>query len=163
MKVTLLVALSTVGTISAFTGPIFPSTSTTALSASRRDALLQTARVGGLIVGSVLASQPEVASAGTANPFFNEEVNWEPSQMVKGDKVDVNGAFVVDYKQFPGMYPHAAGKIASHGPYRTVADVYNIPGITESDKVMFKRYQSELVALPPGRMFKERINQRQST
>ena len=69
----------------------------------------------------------------------------------------------VDYKQFPGMYPHAAGKIGSHGPYRTVADVYNIPGITESDKVMFKRYQSELVALPPGRMFKERINQRQST
>lgn len=95
MKVTLLVALSTVGTISAFTGSIFPSTSTTALSASRRDALLQTVRVGGLIVGSVLASQPEVASAGTANPFFNEEVNWEPSQMVKGDKVDVNGAFVV--------------------------------------------------------------------
>lgn len=26
----------------------------------------------------------------------------------------------VDYKQFPGMYPGAAGKIASHGPYADV-------------------------------------------
>ena len=26
------------------------------------------------------------------------------------------------------------GKIASHGPYKTVADIYNIPGLTEHDK-----------------------------
>jgi hypothetical protein len=26
----------------------------------------------------------------------------------------------VDYKQLPGMYPSAAGKIASHGPYQSV-------------------------------------------
>jgi photosystem II PsbU protein len=69
----------------------------------------------------------------------------------------------VDYKQLPGFYPHAAGQIASHGPYTTVADIYKIPGITANDKAMFKKYEKELTVLPPGRMFKERINQRQST
>ena len=69
----------------------------------------------------------------------------------------------IDYMQLPGMYPTAAGKIASHGPYANVKDIYNIPGVTEHDKFMFKKYQAELTVLPPGRMFDERINQRQST
>jgi photosystem II PsbU protein len=42
-------------------------------------------------------------------------------------------------------------------------DIYSIPGVTANDKAMFKKYQAELTVLPPGRMFKERINQRQST
>ncbi len=42
-------------------------------------------------------------------------------------------------------------------------DIYNIPGVTANDKAMFKKYQGDLTVLPPGRMFKERINQRQST
>ena len=42
-------------------------------------------------------------------------------------------------------------------------DIYKIPGITENDKKMFKKYEAELTVLPPGRMFDERINQRQST
>lgn len=69
----------------------------------------------------------------------------------------------IDYKQLPGFYPHAAGKIASNGPYSSVKDIYNIPGITDNDKTMFKKYEKQLTVLPPGRMFKERINQRQST
>lgn len=62
----------------------------------------------------------------------------------------------IDYKQFPGFYPHAAGMIASHGPYNTVSDIYKIPGITANDKAIFKKYEKELTVLPPGRMFKER-------
>ena len=65
--------------------------------------------------------------------------------------------------QFRGMYPSAAGKIASHGPYKSVKDIYKIAGISDHDKEMFKRYEKELTVLPPGRMFDERINQRQST
>lgn len=59
--------------------------------------------------------------------------------------------------------PTAAGKIASHGPYASVKDIYQIPGVTDHDKFIFKKYQAELTVLPPGRMFDERINQRQST
>jgi hypothetical protein len=51
----------------------------------------------------------------------------------------------------------------SSSPYRSIADVYKIPGITESDKAVVKKYEKFLTVLPPGRMFKERINQRQST
>ena len=44
--------------------------------------------------------------------------------------MDVNNANVRVYARFPGMYPSAAGKIVSHGPYKSVGDLYNIPGLT---------------------------------
>lgn len=65
--------------------------------------------------------------------------------------------------QFPGMFPHAAGKIASNGPYTTVDDIYKIEGLTAHDIAMFKKYQSEMTVNPPGRVFAERINARVST
>ena len=61
------------------------------------------------------------------------------------------------------MYPSAAGKIASNGPYASVKDIYKIPDLTARDKELFKKYEREFTTLPPGRMFEERINQRQST
>lgn len=61
------------------------------------------------------------------------------------------------------MYPHAAGQIASHGPYRNVKDIYAIPTVNENDKKMFKKYESEFTVNPPGRTFNERINARVST
>ena len=74
-----------------------------------------------------------------------------------------NNALVTDYKQLQGMYPHAAGLIASNGPYQTVEDLFRLPGATANDKALFTQYRKELVALPPGRTFYERINARQST
>ena len=62
-----------------------------------------------------------------------------------------------------GMFPHAAGKIASNGPYKKVSDIYSIPGLTKNDKELFKRYEDEFTVNPPGRAFKERINGRVST
>jgi photosystem II PsbU protein len=161
MKLATILLYSTLSTIAgAFV--VRKSTSSndkiTQLSAmSRREALLATSAV---IFGTSL--RPKEAAA-TSNTFMNEEVNFEPSQQKRGDKIDINGAFVTDYKQLSGMFPHAAGMIASHGPYKKVGDIYNIPGLTEDDKAAFKRHEKELTVLPPGRMFKERINQRQST
>ena len=64
---------------------------------------------------------------------------------------------------FPGFYPHAAGMIASNGPYNSVDDIYKIEGLTDRDKALFRKYQKAFTVLPPGRMFDERINQRVST
>lgn len=62
------------------------------------------------------------------------------------------------------MYPTAAGKIASNGPYNTVQDLYKIPGLTENDKKLFKKYEKEFTCLPASaRTFNERINSRVST
>jgi photosystem II PsbU protein len=65
-----------------------------------------------------------------------------------------------DYTQLPGMYPHAAGQIASHGPYTSVNEVYNIPTLTKNDKQVIKYYDSFFTTNPPGRVFNERINSR---
>ena len=64
---------------------------------------------------------------------------------------------------FPGMFPHAAGKIASHGPYSSVSDIYKIKGLTENDIAVFKKYDKYFTVNPAGRAFKERINGRVST
>ncbi|KAJ1635185.1 photosystem II 12 kDa extrinsic protein-domain-containing protein [Pavlovales sp. CCMP2436] len=71
-------------------------------------------------------------------------------------------AIVGDYQKLPGFYPRVAGLIASHGPYRSVADVFQIPGLTDGDRKLIKNEQDKLTVLPPGRGFVERINQRQS-
>lgn len=78
-----------------------------------------------------------------------------PSQLSKSDKIDINNAGIADYKKFPGMFPHAAGQIASHGPYASIKDIYNIPSANGQDKALFKKYEKELVVLPPGRNFEE--------
>ena len=41
-----------------------------------------------------------------------------PSQMAGVGKIDVNNALVTDYKQLPGMFPHAAGLSARDGGAR---------------------------------------------
>jgi hypothetical protein len=61
------------------------------------------------------------------------------------------------------VYPTAAGKIASHGPYTTVKDIYKIDGLTANDIAVFKKYDKFFTVNPPGRAFAERINARVST
>jgi photosystem II PsbU protein len=61
------------------------------------------------------------------------------------------------------MYPHAAGKIASNGPYKKVGDIYKIRGLSSNDLQMFRLYESQFTVNPPGRTFNERINSRFST
>ena len=85
------------------------------------------------------------------------------TQLAQPGKIDVNNALVTDYKKLPGMYPHAAGLIASNGPYNSVNELQQLAGATENDRALFRRYRQELVALPPSRQFYERINARQST
>lgn len=104
---TAALSLSLVSSGRAFVGPIFPAReSNTCLAASRREALLNVVRGSGFVLGTLMA--PKVVSAGTANPFFEEEVNYEPSQAARGDKIDINGAFVVSRLCVIGLiaFPH---------------------------------------------------------
>ena len=116
--------------------------------------------VGFTGVASALITSPKPSFG--ISPFLpdNEVVT---SQLPRGDKIDVNGSFVDEYKKLRGMFPHAAGKIASNGPYTKVSDIYKIEGLTDNDIKMFKKYEKELIALPPGRTFNERVNSRVST
>jgi len=89
---------------------------TTELFSSRRDVM---ASVAGALAGIGLVGI-EQAQAFTHETYFIDGPT-PTSQLVKPDKVDINSSFVGEYKQFRGMFPHAAGKIASHGPYRSVS------------------------------------------
>lgn len=64
--------------------------------------------------------------------------------------VDLNNANVRVYLKMPGMYPAAAGKIVSNGPYSSVGDVYNIPGLTSKEKEVIKKYESRFTVKPPS-------------
>mmetsp|Transcript_35738 Transcript_35738/g.86483 ORF Transcript_35738/g.86483 Transcript_35738/m.86483 type:complete len:154 (+) Transcript_35738:136-597(+) len=100
-----------------------------------------------------------------ANAFSQQldDYAFEPQQQATDGKFDLNSAFVGEYKVLRGMFPTAAGKIASHGPYKKVKDIYKIPGLTDHDIAMFKQYENEFSVHIPGRSFYERINARVST
>merc|ERR1719461_50091 len=66
------------------------------------------------------------------------------------NQVDINNANVRVYLKMPGLYPNVAGKIASNGPYASVGDVYNIPGLSAKEKELLKKYESRFVATPPS-------------
>ena len=98
----------------------------TQLKISRRDAVLTGAALAGL------AFSPKSAAA------FSQQMpdNWtEPTQMPTDGRLDLNSAYVGDYKQLRGMFPTTAGKIASNGPYKTVKDVYKIKGLTSKSSL----------------------------
>ena len=51
------------------------------------------------------------------------------------------------------MYPGAASKITTNGPYKSVSDVYSIKGLSEKEKAAIKRYESRLITLEPSPMY----------
>mmetsp|Transcript_23197 Transcript_23197/g.55947 ORF Transcript_23197/g.55947 Transcript_23197/m.55947 type:complete len:149 (-) Transcript_23197:476-922(-) len=81
----------------------------------------------------------------------NAKVDYENVAFLGGGAiVDLNNANVRAYLRLPGMYPAAAGKIVSHGPYKSVADVYNIPGLTSAEKEVIKKYEAKFTAKDPS-------------
>jgi photosystem II PsbU protein len=64
-----------------------------------------------------------------------------------GDKIDLNNANIRAYLKVPGFYPSIASKIVVNGPFKSVADVYNIPGLTSVQKDIIKKSESRFLAL----------------
>ncbi|KAL7438968.1 hypothetical protein ACHAXH_006202 [Discostella pseudostelligera] len=80
----------------------------------------------------------------------NAKVDYENVAYLGGSSIiDLNNANVRAYLRLPGMYPGAAGKIVSHGPYKSVADVYSIPGLSAAEKEVIKKYESRFTAKEP--------------
>eukprot|EP00980_Cylindrotheca_fusiformis_P013906 scaffold3618_cov129-Cylindrotheca_fusiformis.AAC.6 len=107
---------------------------TTEIAAERRDFLSQAAAVAAL-----------AAFAPAANAARDYE---GVGYLGGGNVVDVNNANVRVYLKMPGLYPTVAGKIASNGPYKSVGDLYNIPGLSGGEKELIKKYESRFTVLP---------------
>merc|ERR1719362_692516 len=115
----------------------------------------------GAAVAWLSARRQQVAATAAASPLpAAAMVDYSNVQYLGGsDKVDINNANVQAFRQFPGMYPTAAGKIASNGPYEKVEDIYKIPGLKEELKAIMKKYEGNFVALPANpAYFIDRIN-----
>merc|ERR1719222_486079 len=120
----------------------------------------------GAILGWLNANRGKVAGAAAASAVAlastsaSAMVEYSDVKYLGGtDKVDINNANLQAYRQFPGMYPGAAGQIVTHGPYEKVGDIYNIPGLDERYAAMIKKYEGNLVALPANpAYFIDRVN-----
>ena len=106
-------------------------------------------------------SGPVAAIGAAAIPAAaNAVVDYENiAYLGGGQNVDVNNANIRAYLRMPGMYPAAAGKIVSHGPYKSVADLYNIPGLSSAEKDVIKKNEGRLTAKEPSPEYAiDRIN-----
>ncbi|MFH7243836.1 MAG: photosystem II complex extrinsic protein PsbU [Spirulina sp.] len=82
---------------------------------------------------------------------------------VPPESLDLNNANLLAFTDCPGFYPNLASAILSHGPYSTVEDVLNIPGLTDLQKALLKaNLQSFTVTdpvVPPEKRMPPRLNQ----
>mmetsp|Transcript_16963 Transcript_16963/g.25898 ORF Transcript_16963/g.25898 Transcript_16963/m.25898 type:complete len:153 (-) Transcript_16963:129-587(-) len=138
MKLAILAVL--VSTVAAFAPNTAPARTTTSIAAENADrrAFINSAFAGAAAV---------VAVAGPANAIRDYEAI---GLLGGGDKVDLNNANVRVYLKMPGMYPAVAGKVVTHGPYSSVGDVYNIPGLTGPEKEVLKKYEYKFVVTKPS-------------
>ena len=125
------------GRIAALIVALFASAS--ALAPTRRNFL---GKVAGAVTGASVAA-PALADTDYAGlPYLGGS-----------SKIDINNANIRVYAKLPGMYPGAAGKIASNGPYKSVSDVYNIKGLKDAEKAAIKKYESRFITLEPAPMY----------
>jgi photosystem II PsbU protein len=92
-----------------------------------------------------------VAASVAAVPSANAIRDYADVGLLGGSEIiDINNANVRAYIKLPGMYPSAAGKIASNGPYGSVSEIYNIKGLSGAEKDAMKKYESRFVAKKPA-------------
>lgn len=135
MKLTILAILAS--TVAAFVAPNnVQQTTATALNAERRE---------------FFAAAAAAAGAAFAPLAANAIIDYSNvGYLGGGEIVDVNNANVRVYLKMPGLYPSVAGKIASNGPYKSVGDLYQIPGLSGVEKDLIKKYEPRFVAQPPS-------------
>mmetsp|Transcript_557 Transcript_557/g.1384 ORF Transcript_557/g.1384 Transcript_557/m.1384 type:complete len:193 (-) Transcript_557:171-749(-) len=118
----------------------------------------------GAILGWLRSRKQEAASLAAAVALAPAAaqaiVDYDAINYLGGsDKVDLNNANLQAYRQFPGMYPTAAGAIATHGPYKDIADIYNIPNLDQGVKSIMKQYEGNFVLMPPNQAYAiDRVN-----
>ena len=104
------------------------------------------------------------AAAAAVTPMAaNARIDYEGVKYLGGgDVIDLNNANVRAYLRLKGMYPTIAGKIVSNKtPFKTVADVYNLPGLTAAEKDVLKGYEKAgrfTVLEPAAEYMIDRIN-----
>ncbi|CAK0879334.1 unnamed protein product [Prorocentrum cordatum] len=126
------------------------------------------ASIAGAVVGWLRSNKQRAASAAaasavalvaSASPAL-AEVDYINIEYLGGsNKVDINNANIMAYRQFPGMFPTASGWIGTHGPWEKVSDMLNDPELPDNLKQIIQKYEKNYVAFPANpAYFIDRIN-----
>merc|ERR1719456_240706 len=76
------------------------------------------------------------------------EIDYDGIKYLGGnEKIDLNNANIRAYLKIPGAYPGLAAKIVTYGPFKSVSDVYSMPGLTGPEKDILKKNEARFVAL----------------
>jgi photosystem II PsbU protein len=128
--------LSLHSTVAAFAPAASTQRQATELAADRREFFSQAAALAGVAAFA---------------PAANAVIDYQNVGYLGGSStVDVNNANVRVYVKMQGMYPTLAGKIVTNAPYKSVGDMYNIPGLTAAEKDLIKKNESRFVAKEPS-------------
>lgn len=68
----------------------------------------------------------------------SQELPEMDSRVPVGQKIDLNNANAIAFMDCPGYYPTLAKEIISHGPYTTVEEVLDIPGLSPQQQQLLQ-------------------------
>lgn len=90
----------------------------------------------GLHVDAML-HQPMIVAAAVEEESLRNKVSDKLATEF-GKKLDLNNTNVRAFRELQGMYPNLAGILVKNAPYQAVDDIFDIPGLTESQKSTLK-------------------------
>merc|ERR1719456_1589340 len=122
----MLTVLSCLACVSAYMpGSVLRAAAPARASAMMSDEAVGRREVFSKVLGSaaLLSALPAVA-----------EIDYAGVGYLGGSsQIDVNNANIRVYQKLPGVYPNAAGKIVSKGPYKSKEDMYAKAGFSPAE------------------------------
>lgn len=91
-------------------------------------------------------------NASVSSPYILSEMRRNPVNEKLGEvrsKIDLNNSNVRMFRRYPGLYPTLARKIIDHAPFDKVADVLEIPGLSDREIDLLKSNLDHFVVTPP--------------
>ncbi len=96
--------------------------------------------------GLNVVSMPVLAAAEGETP---RDVVSDKLKTEFGKKLDLNNTNIRAFREYPGLYPTLAGILVKNAPYESVADVLDIPGLTERQKEILTQTLDKFTVTPP--------------
>ncbi len=93
------------------------------------------------------------------NDAFAEELPSTSFYTQDLSKIDLNNSNINTFRQVRGMYPTLGRLIIDNAPYKSLDDVLNIAGLSDSQKDLIKANADQFTLKKPDEsMGRERIN-----
>jgi photosystem II PsbU protein len=93
------------------------------------------------IAGNIYVQPPRITAIATQLPDQKAVDRKDGITCVEfGQKIDLNNANIIAFMDCQGFYPTLAKLIVNNGPYQTVEDVLNIPGLSDRQKELLTTY-----------------------